>query len=459
MQSPEQLLIAAVAGALVGALVVWFVLRTRLQLAEARVGHLTAEVAAGRARVEQIQADRAQMTKEFRLLAHESLQRQQRSADEGAELRLRATERLMRPVADSLERFNLRLTEVEKERAALSADLAAQVAAVRATGDDLRRETASLATALRKPQVRGQWGELQLRRVVELAGMLEHCDFETQATTTSSDGRVIRPDLRVDLGEGRFVYVDAKVPLASFLDAHTATDATERAGHLRRFAGNVRTHVDQLGGKEYFKAGAGSPEFVVLFIPSEALAAEALTQSPDLHEYAAGRGVVLATPSTLIALLRTVAYGWRHAALAQSAAEVFTLGRELYDRLATLGGHVDKLGRSLTATVRDYNRALGSLETRVLVSGRRLRDLGVSEAELVSPQTVEEFPRPVTAPELTDAPGADPLPFESDADVASADVASAEPGAAVAEGSPAPGASTHQTPPQGPAAPPAECAG
>jgi len=419
--------LALAAGLLVGAAASWLVARARSDVGVARIASLEAQLDAARTereaarterdaartRAEDIWRDRTAMVNEFRLLTAESLQEQSRRADEGAELRLRATERLMRPVHDSLERFNARLAEVERERAALAADLNAQVQAVRSTGDELRRETAALSTALRKPQVRGQWGELQLRRVVELAGMVEHCDFEMQATATGADGRTIRPDLKVTLAEGRFLYVDSKVPLAAFLDALQSGDDAVRGAGLARFAANVRTHVDQLAAKEYFKAGPASPEFVVLFLPSEALAAEALAQQPDLHEYAAHRNVVIATPTTLIAMLRAVAYGWRQAALSEAAAEVFALGRELADRLGSMGGHFDKLGRSLTAAVRAYNVTLGSLETRVLVTGRRLRDLRVTDADLASPAPVEELPRPVTAPELlepTPLPGTPRLP-------------------------------------------------
>jgi len=397
------LIVAAVLGVGLGAAASWLVARAKLDALAAQLGGALAERDAARARALEIGADRSALVNEFRLATQESLLQQQRAADEDAELHVRSTERALRPVAEGLERFNRRLAEVERERAAAAADLSAQVRAVRAAGEELRRETSALATALRKPQVRGQWGELQLRRVAEIAGMLEHCDFETQATALSGDGRTIRPDLKVLLAEGRFLYVDSKVPLTAFLDAQEAADETERAVHLRRFSANVRSHVDQLSGKTYFKAGAGTPEFVVLFLPSEALAAEALAQAPDLHEYAADRNVILATPSTLIALLRTVAYGWRQASLSRSAAEVFTLGRELYDRLSALGSHLDKLGRSLNAAVRNYNVTLGSLETRVLVTGRRLRDLGVTSAELAQPSPVEEVARPVTAPELLDA--------------------------------------------------------
>jgi len=407
MDSMVWLLAALIAGAFVGAAASALVARARGEASAARGASLEAQLDAARAerdaargRAEEIWADRESMVNQFKLLTHESLAQQTRRAEESAEVRSRATERLLDPVRQSLDAFDRRLADVEKERAALAADLSAQVQSVRLTGEQLRRETASLATALRKPQVRGAWGELQLRRVVELAGMVEHCDFVTQETTTSSEGRVMRPDMKVTLSGGRFVYVDSKVPLSAFLDAQNAADERSRAERLAAFAGNVRGHVDQLGGKNYFKAGTSTPEFVVLFIPSEALAAEAVALLPDLHEYAARRNVVLATPTTLIAMLRAVAYGWRQAALADSASEVFALGRELYDRLGTLGSHFDKLGRSLNGAVRAYNVALGSLESRVLVTGRRLRDLQVTDAELAAPGVVEEVARPVTAPEL-----------------------------------------------------------
>lgn len=421
METQLPLVAALALGLVVGALSAWFVAQARQAAGLAREASLAAQLEGLRrerdlalARADEIWADRDVLANEFKVLAHESLEQQTRRAEESAELRQRATEHLLTPVRDSLERFNARLGDVEKERAALAADLSAQVQAVRATGEELRRETSALSTALRKPHVRGAWGELQLRRVVEVAGMVEHCDFVTQETSTSSDDRTIRPDLKVMLAGDRFVFVDSKVPLASFLDAQEATDERARNERLAAFARNLRTHVDALGAKSYFKAGPGSPEFVVLFLPSEALAAEALEHLPDLHEYAARRNVIIATPTTLIALLRSVAYGWRQAALSESASEVFALGRELYDRLGTLGGHVDKLGRSLNGAVRAYNVALGSLETRVLVTGRRLRDLQVSGAELASPAACEEVARPVTAPELV---GDDEPPRLAEADL------------------------------------------
>lgn len=377
---------------------------------EARLFAATSERDAAVQRADEIAADRDTLAKEFKLLSQATLDEQGRKAEASAEQRLRATEQLMAPVKESLERFNARLVEVEKERVAMQTDLRNQVAAVRVTGEELRRETHALSTALRKPQVRGAWGEMQLKRVAEVAGMLDRCDFATQQTSSTTEDRTIRPDMTVMLAEGKVVFVDSKVPLTSFLDAQETSDDTEQQRLLQAFAKNVRTHVDQLSGKAYFKADATTPEFVVLFMPSEALAAEALSQLPDLHEYAAHRGIVLATPTTLIAMLRAIAYSWKQAALAESAAEVFKLGRELYDRLGTMGGHFDRIGRSLNSTVKAYNDALGSLETRVMVTARRFRDLSVTDKELGALSASDAHARNVTAPELIeDATRATPM--------------------------------------------------
>ncbi|MBP8921461.1 MAG: DNA recombination protein RmuC [Micropruina sp.] len=385
--------------------------RARSEAAEAlaQAAEISARLAAAQAqreaavkRAEELAADRESLVAQFKVLSSETLERQGKAADATAEQRLRATEQLMAPVRETLTRFNERLVEVEKERVRLATELVSQVASVKDTGERLRTETQALTTALRKPHVRGHWGEQQLKRVVEISGMVEHCDFFTQQTTSTTAEQVIRPDLKVLLGDDRFVWVDSKVPLSAFLDAHQADDEAARAAGLARFAKNVRTHVDQLSGKQYFKSDLGTPEFVVMFIPSEALAAEALSQLPDLHEYAAARSVVLATPTTLIALLRAVAYGWKQAALAESAAEVSELARELYDRLGRLGGHFDKVGRALTTSVRAYNEAVGSIEGRVFPTARKLRDLHVTDAELKRVQAVEAAVRPITAPELVE---------------------------------------------------------
>lgn len=378
--------------------------------ARAEVAGALAQRDAAITRAQEIAGDREQLVNQFKVLSTETVQAQERSLNDAAELRLKATEQLLDPVKESLQRFNERITDVEKQRVQLSTELRAQVSEVKLTGETLRRETAALVTALRKPQVRGAWGELQLKRVVELAGMVEHCDFELQETTQTSTGATIRPDLKVMLSDDRYLYVDSKVPLSAFLDAQECEDAAERSRFLAQFARHVQTHITQLSAKDYYKAGGSTPEFVVLFFGSEALAVEAFAQLPTLHEYAAERRVVLATPSSLIALLKTAAFSWRQVALADSAREVFELGRELYDRLGKLGGHFDKVGRSLTTAVKAYNEAVGSIEGRVFPTARKLRELNVVDRELDAVHASEASVRPLTAVELVeDATGVAPM--------------------------------------------------
>jgi len=375
----------------------------RAQMAEVQAKVATAEAERDAAvhRAAELAADRESLLMQFKVLSGEVLDRQSKVADASADQRLKATEQIMAPMKASLDRFEARLTEVEKERVAIASELREQVRAVQLTGDQVRRETNALTTALRKPQVRGAWGELQLKRVVELAGMVEHCDF-VQQETSSTDDRVIRPDMKVMLAEGKFVYVDAKVPLNAFLDAQETTDASERERYLGLYAKNVRGHADALSAKQYWKADEATPEFVVLFMPSEALYAEALQLMPDLTEYAAGKNIIIATPSTLIAMLRSVAYGWRHAALATSAKEITTLGQELYGRLSTMGHHFDRVGRGLASSVKAYNEAVGSMETRVMASARKFRDLKVTNEVLDEVKAVEETVRQIAAPELVE---------------------------------------------------------
>jgi DNA recombination protein RmuC len=300
-------------------------------------------------------------------------------------------------VREGLARLHDQLRDLDHSRASWQGQFSQQVADMRLTTESLRRETSSLATALRKPQVRGRWGELHLRRTIELAGLVDRCDFSEQVHV--ADG-VLRPDVVVHLAGGKSVVVDAKVPLDAFLDATAAEDDEEREAHLRRHVRQLRTHVDLLGAKAYWRALDETPEFVVMFVPAEAFLAAALETQGDLLEHAAARQVVLATPTTLIALLRTVAHGWSHETLASQAAEVQRLGRELHERLGTLGGHLDKVGRSLGAAVSSYNAAVGSLEGRVLVTARRFGELGVTSDDLDAPRQVEEAPRALSAPEL-----------------------------------------------------------
>ncbi|WP_170304464.1 DNA recombination protein RmuC [Microlunatus speluncae] len=375
----------------------------------AQVAKAVAERDAAIGRAKELAADREAMLNQFKVLSGETIEKQSKYAEASADARLKATEQLMAPVRESLDRFNLRLTEVEKERVRLSADLRQQVQSVQLTGENLRRETHALATALRKPHVRGAWGELQLKRVAELAGMIEHCDFTTQHTTSSND-RAVRPDMRVDLAEGKCVFVDAKVPLSAFLDAHETDDPDQRSHALQRFAQHVRTHIDQLSAKKYWQADAGTPEFVVLFLASEALAAEAFRLAPDLHEYASRRDVVLATPTTLIAMLRAVAYGWKQAKLAENAAEVLQLGRDLHERLGTMGNRLDKLGRALRTSVTAYNDTIATVEGRVFVKARQFTDLKVTDQELTALTSVDDPVRQIQAPELVeDAAQVEPI--------------------------------------------------
>jgi DNA recombination protein RmuC len=381
--------------------------RSVASAAQAEAAQVSAEVARAMAqrdaahdRLRDIATDRESMINQFRALSAETLDRHGQAADAQAEIRLKATEQLMTPVRESLERFSSRLTDVEKERAAMSAELRTQVHYVQQTGETLRRETAALVNALRKPQIRGSWGETQLKRVAELAGMIDRCDFDLQFTTNDDD-RVLRPDMRVNLSEGKHVFVDAKVPLNAFLEAAGTDDPQLRAEALARYARNVRTHIDQLSSKQYWKA-AETPEFVVLFLPNEMFFATALDQIPDLYDYAAARDVVLATPTTLIGMLRAVAYGWRQAALAESAAEVFRLGRELHEKLGLLGNRFDKLGRALRSSVNAYNETIATVEGTVLVRARKFRDLKVSEKELPGPTQIDEPVRQIQAVELVD---------------------------------------------------------
>lgn len=303
------------------------------------------------------------------------------------------------PIAQSLAGIDAQLRAVESTRMQAYGGLSEQVAQLRLEGERLRGETGRLVTALRAPQTRGRWGEVQLRRVVESAGALEHCHFSEQVR--SADGRH-RPDLVVHLADGKDLAVDAKVPLLHWLAAMEATEEASRDASLAAHARTLRGHVDALAAKAYWADLEASPELVVLFLPADAFLDAALAVDPTLLEDAFARGVVPVTPGSLVALLRTVAFGWRTERLSESAAQIGAVGREVYERLATMGAHLDKLGRSLTGAVGSYNAAVGSLESRVLVSARRLADLAVSDAPLPMPSGVTDGVRPLAAPELAD---------------------------------------------------------
>ncbi len=319
-----------------------------------------------------------------------------------------AVARAVAPLHETLRRYEQRVAQLEHDRVDAYAELREQVRAMNTVSGELRTETKQLVAALRAPQVRGRWGEHQLRRIVEAAGLLEHCDFAEQVTAVT-DHQGVRPDLVVRLHGGRSVVVDAKAPFDAYLTAMEARDERARNSNLDAHARALRSHVDALAAKSYWAAFDQTPEFVVLFVPADPFLDVALQRDPTLLEHAFTRNVVLATPATLVALLRTVAYAWRQEALARNALAVHSLARELYGRLSTLGDHVTKLGSALGSAVTAYNRAVGSLEARVLVSARKLADLGVAGDELPAPPQVETAPRQPQAPELVDQPTVAPL--------------------------------------------------
>lgn len=326
-----------------------------------------------------------------------------RGDDADLALRQQGVDAVVEPLREQLGFLDRQLRVLEADRARQLGELSAQVGQVREGSERLGRETAALVTALRRPQARGRWGELQLRRVVEHAGMLDRCDFDEQVQVRGEAG-VLRPDLVVRLPGDRCVVVDAKVTLAAYLEAVETDDERVRAERTAAHARHLRAHVDQLAAKAYWQQFPSAPEFVVLFVPGEAFLGPALEADPALLEHAYARGVHLATPTTLVTLLRAVAHGWRTASLAQDAQAVLEAGRAVHGRLATLAGHVDKLGRSLSASVSAYNATVGSLERSLLPSARRMADLGITGGELTSPREVDDVAKPVTAPALLDLP-------------------------------------------------------
>lgn len=353
----------------------------------------------------------------FLQLARESLSREHVVAQGALKEREMAIEQMVAPLRAALERTETQVQSLERERRDAFATLRVQIEGLASGNVQLQRETRNLVTALRRPEVRGRWGEMTLRRVVELAGMVEHCDFTEQMHVAAEEG-ALRPDMVVHMPDSRDLVIDVKTPLDAYLEALEASSDEGRQVALKRHAQQVETRVRHLGSKSYWAQFAHSPEFAVLFLPGDQFLGAALAERPELLETALKQGVIIATPSTLIALLKTVALGWRQSAVAQNAATIRELGQELYRRLGNFNGHLGRLGQRLNASVEAYNSAVGSLERQVMPQARRFPELGVTaDAPLPVLEPIEQLTRETGEASSVDPPesvgGSDGVKFQS----------------------------------------------
>jgi DNA recombination protein RmuC len=329
----------------------------------------------------------------FLRLAEQNLGTQQEKAKRELSEREKAVEALVKPIRDALEASQKQIAELEKSRSEAYGGIKNQLEEMQLNQKSLTQETQNLVKALRRPEVRGRWGEITLRRLVELAGMVEHCDFMEQVHTVG-DSQVIRPDMIVRMPDQRELVVDVKTPLDAYLAAVEAEDDVQRQLGLERHAKNVRAHIRMLSSKAYWEQFDESPEFVILFIPGDQFLSAALNEQPDLIEYALSKQIILATPTSLVALLKAVAYGWRQLALADNAKEIRILAEDLYGRLATFVTHMNRVGRQLASSVENYNKAVGSLERNVLPGARKFVELGVhAKKDVEKLESLESVPR------------------------------------------------------------------
>ncbi len=335
----------------------------------------------------------------FLRLAEQNLGAQQERAKRELGDREQAVENLVKPIREALTQSQQQIAALEKARSEAYGGIKAQLESMQTSQQSLAQETQNLVNALRRPEVRGRWGEITLRRLVELAGMVEHCDFQEQVHTRSDD-KIIRPDMIVRMPDRRELVVDVKTPLDAYLEAAEAKDDAQRDLALKRHARNVRDHIRKLSSKAYSQQFSESPEFVILFIPGDQFLSAALNEDPDLIESALSQKIILATPTSLVALLKAVAYGWRQLALADNAEEIRRLAEDLYGRLGTFVGHLNKVGKQLSSSVDHYNKAMGSLERNVLPGARKFVELGVHpKKKIESLETLEALPRSIVEPQ------------------------------------------------------------
>jgi len=396
---------ALLAGLVLGAFLAWLFFRSRNQQLQAQVKN---QEAIQREREVAFEAANAQLTRAFTDLANQSLKSnsetflqlaeqnlgtQQEKAKRELSEREKAVENLVKPIREALDASQKQIAALEKSRSEAYGSIRTQLEEMQSSQKSLKQETQNLVNALRRPEVRGRWGEITLRRLVELAGMVEHCDFQEQVHTVG-ETKNIRPDMVVRMPDRRVLVVDVKTPLDAYLEAAEAENDAQRKLGLERHAKNVHAHIRMLASKAYWDQFDESPEFVILFIPGDQFLSAALNEKPDLIEYALSKQIILATPTSLVALLKAVAYGWRQLALADNAREIRILAEDLYGRLGSFVGHMNRMGRQLASSVENYNKAVGSLERSVLPGARKFVELGVHETkEIEKLETLDPVPR------------------------------------------------------------------